>query len=95
MSDENVSLSRGDLIRCLEFLNSIVPSLDRIGSASAGMERDDYCRLLTEYVETWGVAPKLAYVRRVLSEPLSYDELESLFENVPVWSLNSRQPPSE
>src|SRR4051794_33258919 len=92
MPDSNLRLTRDELLECLCYLNSIVPSFDRLGSCEAAVGPEQSRLLLSEFVDRWDVARKLARIRRLLSEPLSNDDCETLFEKEPVWSLTNRAP---
>jgi hypothetical protein len=87
-----VSLDRASIIEALSHLHVIVPSLDRIGYAEAEMKKDEAHRVLSDFMDDWSVAARLARVRRLLSEALDYDEEERLFGDVETWSLGARKP---
>ncbi len=95
-----VAYVKRDIVRILRDINSIVVSLDRIGSVSASIEPEEHDKMLADFVRTWEVFHKLAEARSVLSQAFSQelgddemDELERAMEGVPYWSLTSRYPP--
>ena len=99
MTDE-VRLKRNEVVRALRILESIVPSLDRLGSAAAGMTKEEYDRASSEYLDDWDVTRRLAAIRRILSEPFSdevgdggADEIERELDGTPCWSPSARKPP--
>ncbi len=88
-----VTLDRDAVIMALRHLEVIVPSLARIGSLGDEITRDEHARILVEFFDDWNIGPKLAEVRRILSEAFDYDEYEKLFEDVAVWTDFARKPP--
>jgi hypothetical protein len=88
---DKVTLDREAVIAALRHLEVIVPSLDRIGSLHATSE--ERARILLDFFRDWDAGPRLARVRRILSEAFGYDEYENLFEDVPVWRDSERKPP--
>lgn len=99
MNNENLEYTRKDILKCLEFLNTIVVSLDKIGSAGADKSINEQRELLDTFCSDWNVYEKLAYIRKVLSSEFSdelgvddMDELERELQNVPYWDLNSKKP---
>jgi hypothetical protein len=87
-----VTLDRDALIKALMHLEVIVPSLDRIGSSAAIMSEEEYQKALSEFIQDWDVGPKLAEVRRILSEPFGDDDLEQIFDEIETWELTHRKP---
>jgi hypothetical protein len=101
MSNE-IRISRGDALRALRHLEMIVLSLDRIGSASVDMTKEEYDTASSEFLDDWGVTEKLAEVREILSDQFSrdagedgMDDLERELEDTPHWRFASRKPPVE
>ena len=77
----------------------IVPSLARLGSAGAVDAVQDATRV-RDFVDHWQVAPRLARIRGLLSEPFptvlgpdKMDELERLMQDVPHWTESHPEPP--
>jgi hypothetical protein len=98
-SEEVVMLKKRDLIGILRDLNTIVVSIDRIGSSAPEISQESNERLLLDFLDQWNVWGKLAEIRAKLSEPFSselgkdgMDELEREMQNVPYWSLKRRKP---
>src|SRR5262252_686568 len=100
--DDFVQVSRADLIDVLRDLNTIVVSIDRIGSCAedVGLEQND--RILLDFFDQWDVWQKLSEARSKLSEPFSYelgednmDELERELQGTPYWSFSNRLPPEK
>jgi hypothetical protein len=89
---QTVTLTRDKLIEALRHLEVIVPSLDRLGSAASDLSDDEYRRAIVDFVHDWHVGPRLAKVRKVLSEAFDYDELERLFGGVDTWEVDHRKP---
>jgi len=58
------------------------------------MPDPEHDRLLAKFFDEWNVGPRLAEVRKILSEAFDYDEYEKLFEDIPVWSEATQKPPS-
>ncbi len=87
-----VSLDRDAAVKALRHLEEIVPSLDRMGSLGSEISEDEHARILSSFFDDWGVGPKLAEVRRILSDAFDYDELEILFADVDTWTYGSRKP---
>ncbi len=99
-SGETVAIKKADLIDILRVLNTIIVSVDRIGSCIPETGRATNDRLLLEFLDQWDVWRKLSEIRAKLSEPFSselgednMDELEREMQDVPYWSLNRRKPP--
>ena len=91
---------KGDIVRILRDMSSIIVSLDRIGSVATLMEPEEHDKILADFVRTWDVFRKLAEASSILSKPFSQeldedgmDELERAMEGVPYWSMTSRYPP--
>jgi hypothetical protein len=92
---DKVTLDREALIMALRQLEIIVPSLARMGSLGTEVTRDEHARILSAFFDDWDVGPRLAKVRRILSEAFEYGEYENLFEDVPVWRDAQRKPPPD
>ncbi|MEP7336601.1 MAG: hypothetical protein ABI977_02460 [Acidobacteriota bacterium] len=95
-----VKINRADLIEVLRDLNTIVVSIDRIGSCIGDTGEEVNDRLLLEFFDQWDVWKKLSNIRTKLSEPFSrelgednMDELERELQDVPYWRLINRMPP--
>jgi len=100
--DDFVQISRADLIAVLRDLNTIVVSMDRIGSCAEDVGREQHDRLLLDFFDQWDVWKKLSEARSMLSEPFSYelgkdnmDELERELQDTPYWSFSNRLPPEK
>jgi hypothetical protein len=100
--DDFVQISRADLIAVLRDLNTIVVSMDRIGSCAEEVGLEQNNRLLLDFFDQWDVWQKLSEARSKLSEPFSYelgednmDELERELEDTPYWSFSNRLPPEK
>ena len=91
---DKIAVDRDTLLRALEHLEVIVPSLDRIGSAGAEVSEDEHRRMLSDFMWEWGVGRRLAEVRRLLSDLFDYDELEHLFGELETWRVSRRKPDS-
>jgi hypothetical protein len=92
-------MDRREAIRMLRDLESLVVSLDRIGSAFADHARER-SRALLAFVNDGSVFQKLAGVRRGLNDlcsdkrgPDGMDELEREVQDAPMWSLKHPKPP--
>jgi hypothetical protein len=94
MSD-TVTYDREVILRILRDLETIVPSLDRIGSLASDTPPDAIARILDDFITDWDVSRKLAAARRYLSDQFDYDEYEKLMEDVPHWRDSARKPPDE
>lgn len=99
---EHLNVRKSDLIEVLRILDTLVVSLDRIGSHCHECDRRTHDRRLSEFIEDWSVAPKLATARRVLSEYFDdtpgddgRDELERVMQDVTYWDLDQRIPPEK
>lgn len=96
---KSVLIDRRKLIAVLRDLEMIVVSLDRLGSAfskpigSSLAPSSTELLALNEFVNTWSVFRRLARARRVLSEPIEYDELVVLMADVPVWGRSPAPRP--
>jgi hypothetical protein len=100
--DDFVQISRADLIDVLRDLNTIVVSIDRIGSCAEDVGREQHDRLLLDFFDQWDVWKKLSRAGSKLSEPFSYElgednmgELERELEGTPYWSFSNRLPPEK
>ena len=82
-----------DLTLTLQFLESLVVSLDKIGSYSAANEIDS-AKLVDSFIDEYDIFRKAAEARDALShffndeipEGEEMSELEKLLEDVAVWS---------
>jgi hypothetical protein len=90
-----IEVPRELIINCLRRLESIVPSLARLGSFSNEASREEYLAATVEFMERWAVGWHLSKVRAALSGLLPYDELEQLFADVPRWRPSQPEPPAE
>jgi len=66
---QDVRLERERVLELSRILNTVVVSLDRIGSANAD-DRAALERALTDFVIEWGVFRRLARARRIVDEAL-------------------------
>jgi hypothetical protein len=66
---QNTEITRDDLLRLSRDLNTLVVSLDRIGSYHAE-DRAALERALTEFIIEWRVFERLARARRIVDEAL-------------------------
>jgi len=85
-------MSRDELLKCLRYLHSIVPSLEHLAAESGSMSRDEYAKQVAEFVEEWGVTPKLSEIRSALVRSLSEEELLEL-ATLPSWRPSAPQRP--
>ena len=97
-----VALDRSKLVAVLRDLEMIVLSLDRIGSSEQDMSEVEFWEASSRFLRDWSVARRLLTARMMLSEPFSdelgpddMDELERLVHDVPHWTFNERQPPTD
>jgi hypothetical protein len=91
MSDTVVA-DREAILRALAHLETIVPSLDQVGSAAATWSREEYEKALAAFINDWDVFKRLSEVRAILSELFDYDELERRFSDVEIWTPKHRTP---
>lgn len=82
-------MSRDELLKCLRYLHTIVPSLEHLAAEAGAMSRADYEQQLAEFVDEWGVAPKLSEIRSALVRSLSEEELLEL-ATLPAWAPPAR-----
>ncbi len=99
---EHLNVRKADLVEVLKILETLVVSLDRIGSHHHECDRRTYERLISEFIEDWAVAPKLSAARRILSEYFDatpddhgLEELERAIHDTPCWDLDRRRPPEK
>jgi hypothetical protein len=86
-----IEIERERLVSILRDLESIVPSLDRLGSAAVWMTGHEANQALADFFDEWDVGRKLARIRSELSDalgPLSDEQIESIFGDVRVWRPN-------
>lgn len=93
LENEKVLVSKEDLIQILHHLNLIVPSFVKIGSRFGATPKEEYDRLVSEFVRNWQIGKRLLIIRHELSKNLPYDELEKLFGDKPTWSFQNRTLP--
>jgi hypothetical protein len=93
MAASKLAIERVALITALRHLETIVVSLDRIGSCGAELGEQEYKDLVVEFLNDWNVFEKLAETRKILSTPFStalgddgMDELEREFDGLQYWS---------
>ena len=92
-------IDRRVAIRMLRDLETMVVSLDRIGSAHADNPRA--CdRATLAFIHDWGIFRKLASIRAGLGDLFSrklgtdgMDELERELQDVPYWTERQPTPP--
>lgn len=84
-------MTRDELLKCLRYLHTIVPSLEHLAAEAGTMSRADYGRQVAEFVEEWGVAPKLSEIRSALVRSLSEEELLEL-ATLPSWTPPGAPP---
>jgi hypothetical protein len=96
-----IVLSRNDLLRVLSYLNILVVSLDRIGSACCDVDKQECLQMLDEFLTDWQALQMLAQARKVLSKPFSdelgpddMDELERAMQHLAYWRSSHRKPPA-
>ena len=97
---EHIRVRKSDLIDALSTLETIVVSLDRIGSCHAELEQGAYDKITTEFVEQWDICRRLLAMRKTLSNYFSddlgdedMDELERALHETPHWQRHHRKPP--
>ena len=83
MADRIMRMSKDELMKCLRYLHTIVPSLEHL--AAAPLPREAYETQLAQFVDEWGVLPRLAEIRSVLVRSLSESELLEL-ASLPAWT---------
>jgi hypothetical protein len=95
---KTLKIDRDVAIRILRDLETMVVSLDRIGSAFAENRRA-YDRATAAFVDDWWIFGKLAGIRHSLSDlfsdklgPDGMDELEREVQDVPYWSERHPKP---
>ena len=93
-NQDALPIPRATLLRVISHLETIVISLDRIGSSS----EPNTDRVLVDFINDWSVFQRLAECRGLLSELFSrelgeddMDELERELRNVPYWRVNARK----
>ncbi len=94
-----LNVKRTDLLLVLKHLETLVVSLDRIGSSSVDMGQSESDIMLREFIDDWSVCRKLSESRTVLSKYFStdlgdddMDELERELQGVPYWTWSNRKP---
>jgi hypothetical protein len=65
---ETVSIEREKLLEMARDLNTLVVSLDRIGSYPVG--RREFERVLAEFIVEWKISEKLVRARRTVADAL-------------------------
>ncbi len=97
--DEHVSVRTADLLKIVRHLDTIVVSLDRVGSATAELSRAEQAEVLTSFHDDWDVSKRLSACRTTLFDYFSrelgdddMDELERELENQRYWSSDSPRP---
>ena len=97
-----VTYQRDIVVTLLRHLDQIVVSLDRLGSSSHELSKEQFEAALARFVVDWDVFGKLAQVRSVLSEPFSrqlgpddMDELERAMGGIVYWSSDLPTPSLE
>jgi len=93
-----LKIDRKVAIRILKDLNTMVVSLDRIGSSFDHPRDCD--RATVAFLDDWKIFRKLAAIRATLSDLFSdklgrdgMGELERALQNVPYWSAKHTKPP--
>lgn len=101
MANNETCYQRQKVLEVLRSLDTIVTSLDRIGSATASLPMAEQAEVLVQFFDEWDVFARLAAARRILSEPFSseigddqMDELEREMCGVPRWRSDQRKPPN-
>jgi hypothetical protein len=102
--NQRIEISGEDAIRILREINLVVVSLHKIGSYYAvadEVERANYERETTRFIDDWKVTARLAEARAVLSKAFDttlgdddMDDLERAMESVDYWSNPARSPVS-
>lgn len=97
--EKRVSVTTADLLEVIRHLDTLVVSLDRIGSATAGQSRAQEAEVLSSFVDNWDVFRRLSECRTTLSDYFSrdlgiddMDELERELQNQQYWSSNAPRP---
>ena len=97
MEENSIFIKKENLLMALKTLETIIVSMDRIGSSISTMSQEDVDTLTLNFLKDWNVFRKLSDVRKLLSEPFSdeiaeddMDELEREFKNLQYWSI--KQP---
>jgi hypothetical protein len=89
-----IAYPRKQIIQVLRTLNELVVSLDRIGSASYEMTKEQNDAALHDFVRRHNIFRKTADARRILSAPFStavgadgMDELEREMQRIRYWKV--------
>ena len=92
MATNMLKIDRSALVTALRNLETIVVSLDRLGSCATEMNEEEYKESLVAFLADWDVFAKLSEARRLLSEPFEtelgndgMDELERELEGITFW----------
>ena len=100
MTPELVRLGLPQTLRALKNLESLVVSLDRLGSTRSDLTNGEFDRAVSEFVVRWKVTRKLADLRRMLADAYCKSigsagekKLEKQLSNVPHWTSDNRKPP--
>lgn len=91
-SEVGIRYKRSTILAILRDLETIVVSLDRLGSTYESDRAPEYARRMVEFIHDWEVFHRLARARTLLSAPfdaLDPDELEQEMEGVPHWSFSA------
>ncbi len=98
--EEHLAIKKADVIDVLRVLETLISSLDRLGSCHAKLDKETYQRLITEFLDQWSICRRLIEARRILSEYFptdlgddDMDELERALHNTPHWQWECRKPP--
>ncbi|MGQ4810164.1 hypothetical protein NKDENANG_03613 [Candidatus Entotheonellaceae bacterium PAL068K] len=95
-----MNVRTSDLVEVLKILETLVVSLDRLGSHYHDMDHGAFERVVTEFIKDWEVSRNLVVARRLLSEYFDdtlgeddQDELERAMCDPPHWEFDQRKPP--
>ena len=97
-----VKIDRALLLESARDVESVVVSLDRIGSWTANLPIEERDRILAAFIEDWGVFHRLAKLRSLLWDaieeaseegPSEDDPLERELHGISFWSGDSPRPP--
>lgn len=101
-TEERLSIKKADLIEVLSTLETVVVSLDRIGSCYAELGQEGCDKTTVEFLDQWNIWHKLSRARRILSDYFptqlgddDMDELERALQDTPSWQWGCRKPHRE
>ena len=98
--EEHLTVKKTDILDVLRVLETLISSLDRLGSCHAELKKETYQRLTTEFLDQWSICRRLTEARQILSAYFpadlgddDMDELERALHDTPHWQWECRKPP--